>query len=52
MTALLGLITALSVPLMILNMLGDVVSGIWLVFLARIIHESKTRSWDSLPNVL
>lgn len=33
MTALLGLITALSVPLMILNILGDVVSGIWLAFL-------------------
>lgn len=33
MTAHLGLIAAFSVPLMILNMLGGVVSGIWLVFL-------------------
>ncbi len=33
MTALLGLITALSVSLMILNMLGGVVSGIWLALL-------------------
>ena len=33
MTALLGLITALSLPLMILNILGGVVSGIWLALL-------------------
>jgi len=30
MKALMGLITALSIPLMILNMLGGIVSGIWL----------------------
>ena len=30
MKALMGLVTALSIPLMILNMLGGVVSGIWL----------------------
>lgn len=30
MKALLGLVTALSIPLLILNMLGGIVSGIWL----------------------
>lgn len=33
MKALMGLITALSIPLMILNMLGGIVSGIWLAIL-------------------
>jgi hypothetical protein len=33
MKALTGIITALSVPLVILNMLGGIVSGIWLAFL-------------------
>ena len=33
MKALTGLITALSIPLMILNMLGGIVSGIWLIIL-------------------
>ena len=35
MKALMGLITALSVPLMILNILGGIVSGIWLAILGR-----------------
>lgn len=30
MKALMGLVTALSIPLMILNMLGGIVSGVWL----------------------
>ena len=33
MKALSGLITALSIPLMILNMLGGIVAGIWLAIL-------------------
>lgn len=33
MKVLTGMITALGVPLMILNMLGGIVSGIWLAFL-------------------
>jgi hypothetical protein len=33
MKALMALITALSIPLMILNMLGGIVSGIWLAIL-------------------
>lgn len=33
MNALMGLITALSIPLMILNMLGGIVAGIWLAIL-------------------
>jgi hypothetical protein len=33
MKALMGLITALSIPLMILNMLGGIVAGIWLAIL-------------------
>ena len=33
MKALLGLITALCIPLLILNMLGGIVSGIWLAIL-------------------
>jgi hypothetical protein len=33
MKVLVGLITALSIPLMILNMLGGIVSGIWLAIL-------------------
>jgi hypothetical protein len=33
MRGLMGMITALSIPLMILNMLGDIVSGIWLAVL-------------------
>ena len=33
MKALTGLITALSIPLMILNMLGGIVAGIWLAIL-------------------
>lgn len=33
MKAIVGLITALSIPLMILNMLGGIVSGIWLAIL-------------------
>lgn len=33
MKALLGLVTALSIPLLILNMLGGIVSGIWLAIL-------------------
>jgi hypothetical protein len=33
MKALVGLISALSIPLMLLNMLGGIVSGIWLAIL-------------------
>lgn len=33
MKALMGFVTALSIPLMILNILGEIVSGIWLAFL-------------------
>ena len=33
MKALMALVTALSIPLMILNMLGGIVSGIWLAIL-------------------
>ena len=33
MRVLMGLITALSIPFMILNMSGGVVSGIWLAIL-------------------
>src|SRR5207237_7369565 len=35
MKALTAIITALSIPLMILNMLGAVVSGIWLIVIGQ-----------------
>lgn len=35
MKALMGLITALTIPLAVLNMLGDILSGIWLAVLGQ-----------------
>ena len=35
MKALMGLIAALSAPIMILNVLGGIVSGIWLAILGQ-----------------